>query len=138
MDISPIMVAMFATALIAIAVGLVLSSRERVGVWAVVVSFVGWSLLAVAFVMQAGVTQEAQKKDYDSSVTKTIEYLNRDGFQVVSGALNLTPETKSKLVLSYEGQNYDCTLYSPRHSNQKLWFSCGEDRLDLEQIKESK
>lgn len=138
MGTSPIIIALFVVALIAIIVALVRLMQGHREVWAVVLFCGGWFLMAIGFAMQSGVTQEAQEKDYDSRVTKLIERLSEDGFQVVSGTPNLTPETKSELTLSYEGQNYDCTFYYPKHNNQKLWFSCGENNLDLEQIKESK
>lgn len=138
MNTSPIIVALFVVALMTIIVTMVRLMQGHQEVWALVIFFGGWFLMTIGFAMQAGFTEDAKEKTYESNATKLVKNLSEDGFQVVSGTPDLHPDTKSLLVLSYEGENYDCTLYSPKHSNQRLWFSCGEDNRDLEQIKESK
>lgn len=73
--------------------------------------------------------------DYSKKISEFKESLADDGFKIVSGTPDLKPNTQSSMLLSYDGKNFDCALFSPEDVNENIVFSCGEAKLNLEEIK---
>lgn len=86
----------------------------------------------------AGYTDMHNKhlENYNNAVSDLKDNLADDGFKIVSGTPNLKPNTQSSMLLSYEGKNFDCTLFSPEDVSTSIVFSCGEAKLNLTQIKQ--
>lgn len=76
--------------------------------------------------------------DYKNHVSELKDSLADDGFKIISGTPSLKPNTQSSMLLSYEKSNFDCTMFSPEDVSENIVFSCGEAKLNLSQIKESK
>lgn len=90
-------------------------------------------LMSAAFGAEA--SRDARVAAYESHVSVLKDNLADDGFKVISGTPNLKPNTQSSMLLSYEGKNFDCTLFTPEDVNTSVVFSCGEAKLNLEEIK---
>lgn len=90
--------------------------------------------------MAAGYTDMHNEhlEHYNDAISELEDSLASDGFQTVSGTPTLQPNTQSSMLLSYEGKNFDCTLFSPKDVNANVVFSCGEAKLTLAQVKEAK
>lgn len=82
--------------------------------------------------------QKKQIENYNNTVSALKSSLVDDGFKIISGTPDLHPNAQSSMLLSYEGKNFDCTLFSPKDVNTSVVFSCGEAKLTLEQVKEKK
>lgn len=75
------------------------------------------------------------REHYNNAVSELKDNLANDGFKVVSGTPELHPNTQSSMLLSYEGKNFDCTMFSPEDINTNIVFSCGEAKLTLTEVK---
>ncbi|MNR58360.1 hypothetical protein D3C85_1793380 [compost metagenome] len=74
---------------------------------------------------------------YNDAISELEDSLSYDGFQIVSGSPSLRPNAQSSMLLSYEGSNFDCTMFSPKDVNNNIVFSCGEAKLSLDEIKKT-
>lgn len=72
----------------------------------------------------------------DNYVAQFKEELKNEGFQFVTGSPQLSPNNISSMMLSYEGENFDCTLFTPENIDLNIIISCGETKLTLTQIKQ--
>lgn len=79
--------------------------------------------------------QNKHLENYNDAISELEDSLSNDGFQIVSGSPSLRPNAQSSLLLSYEGKNFDCTMFSPKDVITNIVFSCGEAKLSLEEIK---
>lgn len=100
-------------------------------------------LITIAFFTSLGGLSHANvqaiqqdRANYANYVTELKENLSEDGFEIISGTPDLHPNTQSSMLLSYEGKDFDCTLFSPENVNRSIVFSCGEAKLNLTQIKQ--
>jgi hypothetical protein len=106
-------------------------------------SFSAMTLIMVAFcffmigiISGAGDQNRKHVENYDNAIAELQKHLADEGFSIVSGTPDLNPNTQSSMLLSYEGKNFDCTLFSPKDMNTNVVFSCGEAKLTLTQIKQ--
>ena len=76
-----------------------------------------------------------QLNNYNDAVSELTNNLANDGFKIVSGTPDLHPNAQSSMLLSYDGKNFDCTMFSPKDSNTSVVFSCGEAKLTLSEVK---
>lgn len=72
---------------------------------------------------------------YNTAVSELKGNLADDGFKIISGTPDLNPNKQSSMLLSYEGKNFDCTMFSPEDVNTNVVFSCGEAKLTLTEVK---
>lgn len=99
-----------------------------------------FSLGAIFFPFLIGSTSAMLVKEANSDnyVTQFKEELKKEGFQFVTGTPSLKPNSISSLMLSYEGENFDCTLYTPENIDLNIIISCGETKLTLAEVKQAK
>lgn len=85
----------------------------------------------------SGMTDRQKKlaSNYNNAVSELKVHLADDGFKIISGTPDLHPNTQSSMLLSYEGKNFDCTMFSPEDVNTSIVFSCGEAKLTLTEVK---
>jgi hypothetical protein len=103
---------------------------------AAVVAFVTLVFAVISVPTVAATTiSDFRTAAYNSVLSELEDSLDRDGFKIISGTPNLKPNTQSSMLLSYEGKSFDCTMFSPKDVNTSIVFSCGEAKLNLEEIK---
>jgi hypothetical protein len=89
----------------------------------------------IGLVSGAGDQHRKHVENYDNAIAELNKHLDDEGFKIISGTPDLNPNTQSTMLLSYEGKNFDCTLFSPEDVNTNIVFSCGEAKLTLTQVK---
>jgi hypothetical protein len=80
--------------------------------------------------------QKKHIENYNNAVSELKGSLTDDGFKIISGKPDLKPNAQSSMLLSYKGNNFDCTMFSPEDVNTSIVFSCGEAKLTLAQVKD--
>lgn len=108
-------------------------------------SLTSTTLVMVAFCffmigMLSGAEDQHKKtvENYDNAIAELDNHLDDEGFKIISGTPDLNPNTQSSMLLSYKEKSFDCTMFSPKNVNTSVVFSCGEAKLTLAQVKETK
>lgn len=96
---------------------------------------VAFCFFMIGLVSGAGDQHRKHVENYDNAIAELNKHLDDEGFKIISGTPDLNPNTQSTMLLSYEGKNFDCTLFSPEDVNTNIVFSCGEAKLTLTQVK---
>lgn len=132
-----------ATSALLFIVGMALLYKLKKSMWMPHLMMLGFCGFVVSLVVGAANHGQAYRDygqahtdAYENYVSKLDESLSKEGFQIISGTPNLHPNSQSSMLLSYEGKNFDCTLFSPKDVNTNIVFSCGEAKLNLTQIKQ--
>lgn len=112
-----------------------LKGNEMFPVWAPM--FIGIVGIAGAIAAASGGSIQIVNTAYKNHVSELQDSLTKDGFKILSGNPDLHTDAQSSILLSYGGNNFDCTVFSPKDVNTNVVFSCGETKLSLTQIKES-
>lgn len=115
--------------------GVAVGNKNRIGM------FIGFSIggvilaaLSSAFLFSGGPQMLQNEDAYNLQMEQANSELATAGFNIVSGELNLYPDTQSLLLLEYRGTNYDCTEFSPADTNKTIVFSCGAAKQTLSEV----
>lgn len=90
--------------------------------------------LSSAFLFSGGPQMLQNEDAYNLQMEQANSELSAAGFNIVSGELNLYPDTQSLLLLEYRGTNYDCTEFSPADTSKTIVFSCGAAKQTLSEV----
>lgn len=139
-DLGPLWIILAVIGIILLVGGPVLSyfGKGRNDGWAVAGFLLGMIVVMSATIAMNFSAAQIKTEAYKAHLLQVKDGLEKDGFKIISGTLNLYPNTQSDMLLAYQGKNFDCTLFAPEDLSTNIVFSCGEAKLTLEQIQESK